>query len=356
MKKAPLYTLPLLLVITLLAACGTSRKATTGTQGASYSAYGVAFYNIENLFDTHDDPSNTGDDEFLPTGSYRWTEGQYQKKLNNIAHVISQLGREQLPYGVGAIGIAEVENAQVLHDLVARPALQDMHLQVLHEEGPDHRGIDVALLYNPSIFKLQNHNYHRYPALPDKPDYRTRNQLLASGTIGGEKLHLIVCHWPSRYGGAESSYLRETAAQLTLHIMDSLYQVEPNAKIIVMGDLNDDPDNKSVAEVLQAKMERSDVPPRGLYNPAWKLHAQGIGTLGYQGKWNFFDQMLISHSLLNPHYQSLSFWKMEVFNRPFLIRQEGKNKGYPHRTFEGRSFINGYSDHFPVITYLLRQR
>lgn len=357
--KRKIYTPTLLLLasLLLLVSCGTQRRSgSSGKEGQQYHAYAVAFYNVENLFDTVDHPDNSRDNDYLPTGAYHWTQLQYERKLDNIATVLSDLALEHTPYGPGAIGVAEVENRQVLEDLVARPAVQRMGLRVIHEDGPDRRGIDVALLYNPNLFQVENYRYHVFPKLKNNPDFVTRNQLLVSGKMGGEKLHLIVGHWPSRYGGASSSYLRETAASLSRHIIDSIYQVEPNAKIIVMGDFNDDPSDKSVVEVLQGKRSRAEVEPQGLYNPGWSLFEGGVGTLAYQDKWSFFDQMLISHSLLTDDYEGLGYWKMEVFNRPYLIMQEGKRKGYPHRTFQDNAFINGYSDHFPVITYLLKRR
>ncbi|MDO5036166.1 MAG: endonuclease/exonuclease/phosphatase family protein [Porphyromonas sp.] len=344
------------IISAILFSCGSSYRTQGGADTSQYNAYAVAFYNLENLFDTEDDPNNPGDDDFLPTGPYHWTQTRYEQKLDNIASVLSQLARNVTPVGPVAIGVSELENKRVLDDLVARPAVRSMGLAVIHEEGPDRRGIDVGLLYNPNIFKVDNHNYHVYPPLEDQPNFRTRNQLMVSGMIGSDRLHLIVAHWPSRYGGSASGHLREKAAELTRHIMDSIYMVEPDAKIIFMGDLNDDPTNKSVVEVLQAKSRKEEVRHQGLYNPSRSLFDSGVGTLAYQNKWNFFDQMIVSHGLLTDDYNELGYWKMEVFNRPFLIQQEGRYKGYPHRTFDGNTFINGYSDHFPVITYLLRRR
>lgn len=242
-------------LLCLLASCGTPKRATKQA-GQLYQVYAVAFYNLENLFDPIDDPTNPRDDEFLPSGPYNWTEAKYQRKLTNMATVLSKLAREHTPYGPAVIGVCEVENRKVLEDLAAHDKVKPMNLQVVHQDGPDWRGIDVALLYNPTLFKLDNYNCHTFPKLAERPNFATRDQLLVSGTLAGERVHYIVCHWPSRYGGAASSYLREKAASLTQSIIDSVYQVEPNAKILIMGDLNDDPVDKSVREVLQAKKER----------------------------------------------------------------------------------------------------
>lgn len=352
--KQQWHLLWVLVVALCLGSCGSSRQASHSTDGKQYSTYAVSFYNMENLFDTEDDPNNTGDNDFLPTGPYRWTQQQYEQKLDNLARVISLLGRENTPYGPAFIGTAEIENRRVLEDLVARDAIKSMGLKVIHEDGPDRRGIDVAALYNPNIFELEGYKTHTFH-WKENPNFTTRDQLHVYGKIAGERIHFIVLHWPSRYGGAKSNPLRNATAALTLEIINGIYAEEPDAKIIVMGDLNDDPINTSVTEVLKAKPRRSEVGFQELYNPSHSLFAKGIGTLVYQNKWNFFDQMIVSHGLLSKESQ-LRLWKMEVFNRDFLVTPEGKRKGYPHRTFESNSFINGYSDHFPVLLYLVKER
>lgn len=347
------YTLWLLIVALALGSCGSSKQATTQS-GKQYNTYAVAFYNMENLFDTEDDPNNPGDNDFLPTGPYAWTQSQYERKLDNLARVISQLGRDHTPYGPALIGVAEIENRKVLDDLTQREEIKEMGLRVIHEDGPDRRGIDVAALYNPQIFTLEGYKYYPFK-WEERPDFVTRDQLHIYGTIAGERIHFIILHWPSRYGGNQSNPLREAAAKTTLSIVKEIQKEEPNAKIVIMGDLNDDPTNTSVTEVLNAKSHRSEVAPQGIYNPSASLFEKGIGTLVYQNKWNFFDQMMVTQSLISKE-SKLRLWKMEVFDRNYLITQEGKRKGYPHRTFENNSFINGYSDHFPVLIYLLKER
>ncbi|HBG40592.1 MAG TPA: endonuclease [Porphyromonadaceae bacterium] len=321
-------------------------------QEKNYAVYSLAFYNIENLFDTENDPANPGDDEFLPGSAYNWTQEKYEKKLDNVARVISRLAREYCPMGPAAIGVGEVENRRVLEDLVKRPAIADMNLQIIHQNSPDRRGIDVALLYNPQIFKVTNYTVH--PFRWTDTTYVTRDQLLVSGLLAGEPVHISVNHWPSRYGG-KSSELREAAAAVAKAAFDSLRVENPDAKIVLMGDLNDDPGDKSVRVVLNAKKQVREVASGGYYNTTWRLYDKGIGSLAYQGKWSLFDQIIISQSLLGEDYSSFRFWKTEVFNRDFLIQKEGKNKGYPLRTFSNNTFINGYSDHLPVILYLIRQ-
>ncbi|WP_312186067.1 endonuclease/exonuclease/phosphatase family protein [Sphingobacterium sp.] len=317
--------------------------------------YPIAFYNLENLYDTVKD-STINDDEFTPTGANAWTETKYQQKIKNMARAIRAIGSPASNLGPIALGVAEIENRRVLEDLTKDPQLRDLGLKIVHHDSPDRRGVDVGFLYNPAFFTpFRDTVYPFY--LPENPGFKTRDQLLVSGTIAGDTIHIIVNHWPSRYGN-KSSELREFAAGITKGICDSLYRENPEAKIIVMGDLNDDPNNKSVKEVLQAKKNPQDVPAQGLYNTMWKFYDQGIGSLGYQGQWNLFDQIIISKPLLENKNNGLRFAKAEIFNRDFLVQQEGrrgKNKGYPHRTFSGGVFINGYSDHFPTLIYLVKQ-
>lgn len=346
--------LTVLLTALVLGSCGSAKQVAGSGDGKQYNAYAVGFYNLENLFDYEDDPNNTGDDDFLPTGPYRWTQVQYEQKLDNLARVLSSMGKEITPYGAAFFGVSEVENRRVLEDLVLREELKGMGLKVIHEDSPDRRGIDVAALYNPNIFTLGGYEYHTLQ-WEERPDFITRDQLHAYGYIAGEKVHFIVVHWPSRYGGGTSEPLRLATARLSKEIIDEIHAEEPDAKIILMGDFNDDPTDKSVTEVLNAKSLRSEVGSQGLYNPGASLLAKGIGTLVYNDSWNFYDQMIVSKGLLKED-SKLRLWKMEVFNQDFLVTQEGKRKGYPHRTFEGNSFTNGYSDHFPVMVYLVQER
>ncbi|SHE78050.1 endonuclease/exonuclease/phosphatase family protein [Dysgonomonas macrotermitis] len=313
--------------------------------------YSVAFYNLENLYDTENDPL-TNDEEFTPKGSMQWTDEKYQKKLENMASVISKLGREYCPGGPIAIGVSEIENRKVLEDLINTGALTEMGLDIIHYDSPDRRGVDVALLYNPKLFQVTSSKAYPY-ILPGDATFKTRDVLLASGTLAGESFHILVNHWPSRRG-EKSSELREFAAAINIHIADSIYKANPLAKIVIMGDLNDDPTNKSCQRVLNAKKNRDEVKPGGLFNTMWTFYDKGIGSLSYKGQWNLFDQIIISESLLGKDYSSLKYWKSQIFNSDFLIQKEGKNKGYPLRTFSEGKFINGYSDHFPVLIYIVK--
>lgn len=316
------------------------------------TVYAVAFYNLENLFDTERDPT-VNDVDFTPGGSYAWTADKYQKKLNNMAYAISHLAKEYTPDGFAFLGVSEVENRKVLEDLTHTGSLDSIGYGIVHYDSPDPRGIDVALIYNPKLFTVVSSRVYHYQ-MPEEPKFRTRDQLLVNGIMGGEKVHVIVNHWPSRRGGNKSSYTREFAAKIAKGIADSLYQADPTSKVIIMGDLNDDPTNASVKKVLGAKSKTKDVPPGGFFNPFEGMLKKGIGSLFYQGNWNLFDQIMVSQNFLKPD-NGLRFWKAEVFNRDFLIQKEGAYKGYPLRTFSGTRFQNGYSDHFPTIVYFVKE-
>lgn len=312
---------------------------------------GIAFYNLENLFDTIPNNPEGRDEEFTPGGQRKWDGRKYWNKINNMAYAISQFTTPMTPMGPAIIGVSEIENRSVLEDLVANQALKSWNLQVVHHDSPDARGVDVGLLYNPRMFKLENVTNHRLTAV----SFRTRDQMCVVGTLGGERIAVIVNHWPSRLGGQEqSSPNREAAAALSKSIADSLWRVDPNIGVIIMGDLNDDPMDKSCAKVLGAKRDRDGVEPHGFYNPWWRKLDEGIGTLAYKSQWNLFDQIILSGNLANAPRDRWHFYRADVLNRDFLIDTEGNRQGYPKRTFASGSYLNGYSDHFPTEVFLIR--
>ncbi len=333
----------------------------------------IAFYNLENLFDTvhdvivHEDGTTTdkNDYEYLPDGGMHWTSVKYENKIKNMAYAISQLGTDIDARGAALVGVTEVENIGCLNDLCRE--LKQQHnrsYEPILLEGPDRRGIDVGLLYNPEFFKpakvvpyVLNAHYSNGNKV------HSRFQLLISGYILGtkplEKIHIIVNHWPSRLGGEEQSRAtRDTAAMLCRHITDSLYLKEPRAKIVIMGDLNDDPFNHSCATVIGAKKTREEVPQQGFFNTMWLKLEKGVGTLSYQGSWNLFDQIIISEPLLNEDLASgkWTYWKSQVFNKPFLTVQEGQEKGTPLRTHKSGVWQNGYGDHYPTMIYIVKNK
>ena len=324
----------------------------------NYKIHTVAFYNLENLFDTLNDPI-TFDDDRTPEGADRWTMDKYQKKLGNMAEVISKIGFEKTKNSPILLGVAEIENRNVLEDLISEAAIKAANYKIVHFNSPDRRGIDVALLYQPKYFRIKSSSIHELKLYeennPSKRIY-TRDQLLVSGYLEDELIHVIVNHWPSRRSGeARSSYKREAAARLNLKIMDSLFDTNPYAKIITMGDLNDDPNNKSIRKVLKAKSTKENVRLRELYNPMAKLHKKGWGSLAYGDSWNLFDQIIFSHSFINKEYQTYQLYKANIYRPMFLTNSSGRFKGYPYRSVVNHQFTGGYSDHYPVYAYLIKR-
>ncbi|MXN92550.1 endonuclease/exonuclease/phosphatase family protein [Flavobacterium sp. Sd200] len=354
-------------------------------QDKKFKVHTVAFYNVENLFDTHNDPK-INDEEWLPDGRQHWTEEKYKKKLSNLAKVISQIGTTENPGNSPVvIGVAEVENRGVLEDLIKEPLLAGKDYGIVHIDSPDKRGIDVGFLYQKKYFKPTS--YKNFPLLiydknalklkkkleEDKAAGKTtdddeegvvinvdlegrrytRDQLLVTGYLDGEEMSFIINHWPSRSGGEKvSAPFREAAAALNKKIIDSLYKVNPNAKVITMGDLNDGPYNNSVKGVLGAKAKKEDTKKGGLYNPMEEMSNKGIGTLAYRDAWDLFDQMIMTEPLIQKDYTSFRFWKAGVYNKTFMTQPSGAFKGYPLRNSNGNV---GYSDHFPVYVYLIKQ-
>lgn len=327
-------------------------------QGADYKVASIGFYNLENLFDTLDTP-DTNDADFLPGGRLLWNTEKYISKQHNMAKVISQLGTELSPDGVALLGVAEIENRKVLEDLVAQPELKSRKYQIVHYDSPDERGVDVGLLYQPKYFVPLGSKavpvVLKDPKTGDK-DF-TRDILYVTGTFDGEPVHVMVGHWPSRRGGeAGSAWMRAAAAQVCKNLADSLKKTDPNAKIIVMGDLNDDPDNKSMTEVLKARRSADELRADELYNPMYDLFKSGNGTLAYRDSWNLFDQIVVSKGFVNKKTGGWQLYKAMVFRQPWLLQTEGAFRGYPFRTFVGDIFINGYSDHLPVFLYFLKRK
>ncbi|MCM1291335.1 MAG: endonuclease/exonuclease/phosphatase family protein [Prevotella sp.] len=321
------------------------------SEGKKYQTFGVAFYNLENLFDTI---NNNGkyDLEFSPKGKRQWDGHKYWKKLEKLSYAISQMTTPVTPNGPAVIGVSEIENITVLNDLVKQKSIADWNLQVVHHDSPDRRGVDVGLLYNPKQFKLLKVTNHTLN-IPDKPYFKTRDQMCVVGLMGGQRIAIIVNHWPSRYGGQEqSSPLREAAASLTKSIADSLLNIDPSMAIVVMGDLNDDPSDKSCAQVLNAKKKENEVTKGGFFNPFWQKLDDGIGSYIYRGGWDLFDQIIVNYNLLPEGASKLKFYKAEVLNKPFLLQTTGQYKGYTLRTYSGGVWMDGYSDHLPTEIYL----
>ena len=315
----------------------------------------IGFYNLENLFDTIDSP-DTDDAEFLPDGPKQWGTERYRYKLEHMARVIAELGTEVHPQGPAVLGLAEIENSSVVEDLVAMPALKDRGYRVAGHEGPDRRGVDVGFIYDPKRFHLLGQKAYRL-RIPDNDDFRTRDQLMITGVMDGDTVHCIVAHWPSRRGGQKRSEpYRIAAAQLGRSIVDSLLRAEPNARVLYMGDLNDDPVDKSVRRHLRTTAQASLARDGFLFNPMEELYRKGIGTLAWRDSWNLFDQIVMSPGLAGGEGGAWRYYGVKVYNQPYLRQQEGSFAGYPSRSFVGDTFQGGYSDHFPVYVILVREK
>ena len=322
-----------------------------------FKVHTIAFYNLENLFDTIND--TTKFDERSPIMEMKANRAEvYKKKVHNMARVIADIGLEVTHNAPAIIGVSEVENREVLEDVVNDPLLLPKDYGIVHFHSPDERGIDVGLLYQKTLFTPIHTSSHELKIFNDtngKRDY-TRNQLLVSGKLDGEMIHLIVNHWPSRSGGeARSRSKRVAAAKLTKRIMDSLQSIDPYAKIFTMGDLNDNPTNASVKDVLKAKKDKEDVKLKGIYNPMEAMAKNGLGSNAYRDAWSLFDQILITKPLLEKDYSSFRFYKAGIFDKNYLISKKGQYKGYPFRSFSNGGFTDGFSDHFPVYVYVIKE-
>lgn len=313
----------------------------------------VGFYNVENIYDTLDQ-DNVDDAEFLPGSAKQWGSKRYWRKLDKTAGVIASMGKDLHPQGLAILGLAEVENRAVVEDLVSREPLKARGYKVVHEDGPDRRGVDVALVYNPALYKVYAHKSYRLHMADTA--FRTRDQLLVSGVLDGDTTHVIVAHWPSRRGGEKRSEPnRKAAAELGRHIIDSLLAINSNARIMYMGDLNDDPVNVSVGRFLRSSGDKAKAVDGQFFNPMYGPYQKGIGSLAWRDSWNLFDQIIISPGLVSGAGGNYKYYGVRIFNEPYLQQQEGSFTGYPARTFVGDTYQDGYSDHFPVFVILVRE-
>ena len=364
MKKHFLY--PLVLTLLLAAACGPAKQtASTATFRESHI---IGFYNLENLFDIyHDEGKN--DHEYLPKGGNNWTQAKYEQKLANMARVIAAM-KEDNGVWHAVLGVSEVENRHVLEDLVAEPAIADANFQIVHYDGPDRRGVDVALLYRPEVFNLIATESIPFTFTPSRIDwsqwtqeemdhFKTRDILLARGTIGGEMFGIFVTHLPSRLGG-KGADLRPRGAEIIYQRAMQLQKEFPGIKIVVMGDMNDNPTDVSMTDFLRGRETREEVTDEDFFDPFLSMIKAGYASLYYQGGNNIFDIVMVNNALAN----ASSGWNIipivkgkfygRVFSKPFMTNQSGQYKGTPFRTFSNGAFVGGYSDHYP--TYILIAR
>lgn len=352
-------------LLVLTSACGSTSQASS-PDGAQRKSYIIGFYNLENLFDTyHDDGKN--DYEYLPEGGNNWTEEKYTKKLYNMAHVIAAMKKDN---GVwhAVLGVSEVENRHVLEDLVVEPEIADANFQIIHYDSPDRRGVDCALLYRPDVFKFIESEAIPFTFEPsrldwsqwtqeEKDNFRTRDVLMVRGTIDDEMFAIFVCHLPSRLGG-KGADLRPRGAEIAYQRAMELQKEYPGIKIVVMGDMNDNPGDKSMTEFLRGKEMIDDVTEEDFFDPFLSMHKAGYGSLYYRSAPNIFDIVMVNNALAHAPKGTFQIQPIvkkkyygRIFSKPFMTNQSGQYKGTPFRTFSGGAFVGGYSDHYP--TYIV---
>ncbi|MBO9618046.1 MAG: endonuclease/exonuclease/phosphatase [Niabella sp.] len=325
-------------------------------QQNQYQSAIIAFYNLENFYDTVFHGKND-DESFTPNGAKAYTSTVFNDKVLHLATVIAAIGRDVNPHGPAILGVAEVENDAVLDTLINHPLLAGRGYRYVHYDSKDVRGIDVALLYNPRYFKVLKSRplYVRLPEGAKEAPY-TRDILWVTGLLDGERVHIFVNHWPSRYGGEKKSEPGRVAAALTVRsFIDTLIDHDPMAKIIVMGDFNDEPVSSSIVKNLKSTDNIQSIKMGELYNPWCAPYKKGNGSLAYRNAWSLFDQILISEGLLDKKLPGFFFYKNTVFKQDYMIENSGAYRGYPMRTYSGDNYRGGYSDHFPTYIVLLKK-
>ena len=306
----------------------------------------IGFYNLENLFDVYDD-KYTNDDDFLPDSDKRWTLKRYKKKVRKLGYAIAQIGSKVTGKHPAILGLAEVENRLVVEDLIESKFLADKHYGVVHYDSPDERGIDVAMIYDKDVFEVERSEVFPLEVYNEegKRDH-TRDILMVEGYLNGEKMYFLINHWPSRRAGAELTEPRRmVASNKILEIVSLIKEQDNDPRIIIMGDFNDDPMSKSIKNLVHHE---------DLFNPMDSLMSFYRGSLNHRFQWNLFDQILFSTNFFEVSPDKHSFSKANIFDRQFLKQFKGKYKGNPFRTYVGKKYKGGYSDHFPVFLHLKR--
>lgn len=337
MNRTLQISLTLLLVSALN--CYSQKKAS--------NQFKVVFYNTENIFDTIDDP-HKNDNDFLPVSKVAWTSERYYHKIHNISKVLVAIDSNELPE---VIGLAEIENINVLRDLIGQTRLRNGHYQPILEEGTDPRGIDVALIYRDNVLKYAGHK-----AFPSAIKFKSRNILYVKLTDKkNNDYHFFVNHWKSRQGGAdETADNRAENATLLRHLTDSIIKMNEKANIIVMGDLNDEPTDKSIAVSLGAREPSVKINPVSLYDLMYVPFIKGEGTLYYKD-WDVFDQIIVSGNLLIEKRGKGPYIKAPyayIFKQEWMLYPNKKGDKIPNRTASGKEYFGGYSDHLPVYTLI----
>jgi len=305
--------------------------------------FSVAFYNLENLFDSEHNKF-TLDKDFTPDGVFQWDQDRYHHKIQNLSKVISNIGLKQSKLPPVFLGVCEVENKICLEDLINAEKLKTFDYDFVHYDSPDERGIDVACLYQKKYFELIYSDTYTL-LLTDNDNHRdyTRDILLISGKLFNKQVYIIINHWPSRNNGIKTSDdKRIKAAKLVREIVTDIYNENENPYIIIMGDFNDNPTNKSIKNHLMNP---------DFYNPMLDLEEKKKGSVMYHGKWYMFDQIIMNKALLDSGNSKFNFKSAEIFDASFIKQKTGKRKGRPKRTFIGKYHQGGFSDHFPVLAY-----
>ena len=326
-------------VVFLLSSCSSVRKTLR-------SEYTVVSYNVENLFDTLDDPK-IPDEEFLPESEKKWNNERYQKKIDDLARVIAEVNPNELPEIVGLI---EVENRSVIEDLIQTGKLKEQQYSIVHEESPDYRGIDVALIYRKDAFTEISHE--AIPVtFPDDPQFKTRDILHVVGKVRNQTIHLFVNHWPSRIGGDQKTEpKRILAASVLRKKVDQIQAAEPRSRIIIMGDMNDEPANKSLFETLGAASPDSGAKLVNLMMPD---DAKGLGTYFYSGNWNMLDNLVVSGEMITGKRVRVEDQKGYVYSNDWMIFTNKNGDKTPNRSYVGNKYVGGVSDHFPVYLKMI---
>lgn len=304
----------------------------------------IAFYNLENLFNTSDD-KHVLDRDFTPNGKKKWTKARYRKKLEKLSTTISKIGRDTANKPPTMVGIVEVENKEVIEDLLTSKGLKDYDYGFVHFNSPDERGIDTAFLYLKSNFIVLESEPIPLLLYNDSGERdTTRDILYVRGELNKEEVHVFVNHWPSRRTGVEETLSkRMMAAEVVLKKMTSIEKVFSDPKYIIMGDFNDNPQAKSIQHLLASKP---------LHNPMIELLKNGRGSANYKGVWSLFDQIIVSQNVLELSSNKLKFLGAEIYDNYNLKEWKGKFSGNPFRTYVGTKYLGGVSDHFPVFVQL----
>lgn len=336
--------IPLILVLfALLSAC----QPKIGRLLMPENGWTFAFYNVENLFDTINDP-RINDEEFLPDSKVNWNTKRYQHKLSQTSKVIAAMDTFSFPH---LLGLCEIENKKVLEDLVSHANIKKAGYNIIHFEGSDDRGIETAMIYMPSFFKPVAQRPVKVFNNETKAAYR--DILYVKGFVAtSDTLHVFVNHWTSRYGGREQT---ENARQFTGAVLktvsDSILKAQPNSNIVILGDFNDNPTDASLAEHLCALDPENDIESGKLYNLSLQEFSAGKGTLFYDG-WDMFDQVIVSGNLIEPGSGKVILHGTEIVKKDWMLFKGSNGVARPNRTMSGGRYFGGYSDHLPVLVRL----